>query len=300
MTKYAKMVQTQCDHAVVAVADNSTTVFDGLCVLYGIYVNTALSAHALPIQDGTQTTRTNMCLQSEVFGTTWVTGSSSVNADVATAPDGTTTADRLNVTVATATHYVAQAITTVATTTYTASCYIKDDGARYVGISSTDAPEHFISVLADLSLGAVVATDVGATSGTIVDSGIEDAGGGWYRLWITGNHNESGSNFFYVYTSDSDSPTFTSTGQVSYLGVAGEDALCWGAQFELGTTLTEYIPTTDAARSADYPVVVLPASTAAGTYKEFPGIRFNESLFVNPDDTATGDIEIIYRRVNPN
>lgn len=42
-------------YAVVNVADNSTTVYDGPAILHGVYVNTALSAHALPIKDGSTT-----------------------------------------------------------------------------------------------------------------------------------------------------------------------------------------------------------------------------------------------------
>ncbi len=53
MAKQAFLVQTQNDYLVVDVADNSTTVYTGPCMLYGIYVNTVLSAHAVPIQDGT-------------------------------------------------------------------------------------------------------------------------------------------------------------------------------------------------------------------------------------------------------
>ena len=37
---------------VVDLAANSTTVFDGPCLLLGVWVNTALSAHACPIKDG--------------------------------------------------------------------------------------------------------------------------------------------------------------------------------------------------------------------------------------------------------
>ena len=40
-------------YSVVDVADNSTTVVDGSARLYGVYVNTVLSAHACPIQDNT-------------------------------------------------------------------------------------------------------------------------------------------------------------------------------------------------------------------------------------------------------
>lgn len=53
MAREAQLVQMECDYAVVNVADNSTTVYTGPCIYYGAVVTTALSAHDLPIQDGT-------------------------------------------------------------------------------------------------------------------------------------------------------------------------------------------------------------------------------------------------------
>jgi hypothetical protein len=53
MTREAALTHTESDYAIVVVDDNSTTVFTGPCILYGVYVNTVLSAHACPIQDGT-------------------------------------------------------------------------------------------------------------------------------------------------------------------------------------------------------------------------------------------------------
>lgn len=41
--------------AVVDVADNTTTVHTGRCYLYGVYINTVLSAHTLLIKDDTTT-----------------------------------------------------------------------------------------------------------------------------------------------------------------------------------------------------------------------------------------------------
>jgi hypothetical protein len=41
------------EHLVVDVATDTTTVHAGRAFLYGIYVNTALSAHALPIENDT-------------------------------------------------------------------------------------------------------------------------------------------------------------------------------------------------------------------------------------------------------
>lgn len=46
-----RAVHHECFYSVVDVAADSITVYAGPCILYGVYVNTALSAHALPIQD---------------------------------------------------------------------------------------------------------------------------------------------------------------------------------------------------------------------------------------------------------
>jgi hypothetical protein len=46
-------------------------------------------------------------------------------------------------------------------------------------------------------------------------------------------------------------------------------------------------------------VVSLVASAAAGTSILYPGIRFNTSLIVDPDNSATGSITVAYRPVNP-
>lgn len=55
MARFAQLVHEECDYAVVDVGDNTTTVYNGPAILYGIYVNTVLSNHALPIEDGSTT-----------------------------------------------------------------------------------------------------------------------------------------------------------------------------------------------------------------------------------------------------
>lgn len=42
-------------YAVVDIADNSTTVYTGVVKVVGIVINTVLSAHDLPIKDGSTT-----------------------------------------------------------------------------------------------------------------------------------------------------------------------------------------------------------------------------------------------------
>ena len=53
--KQAQLVQEQNDYAVVPIADDLTTVYSGACMIYGVYINTVLSAQVLPIKDGTTT-----------------------------------------------------------------------------------------------------------------------------------------------------------------------------------------------------------------------------------------------------
>jgi len=46
-------------------------------------------------------------------------------------------------------------------------------------------------------------------------------------------------------------------------------------------------------------IVTLPASLAAGTMINFPGLRFETSLNIDPNDSSTGNLTVIYRKVNP-
>lgn len=60
----------------------------------------------------------------------------------------------------------------------------------------------------------------------------------------------------------------------------------------VNTTLSAHVlPITDAATT----VCSLPSAAAAGSVYSFPGIRFETSLIVNPDDAATGSVTIAYR-----
>ena len=51
----SRLTHTETLYAVVDVETASTTVFSGPCLLFGVYVNEALSAHALPIKDSSTT-----------------------------------------------------------------------------------------------------------------------------------------------------------------------------------------------------------------------------------------------------
>lgn len=44
-------------------------------------------------------------------------------------------------------------------------------------------------------------------------------------------------------------------------------------------------------------IFTLPASTAAGAFFDFEGTRFETSLVVDPDNSATGSITVLYKKL---
>ena len=50
-TKRAQPVQHQCEHTIVNMTDNTTTVYTGSCYLVAIYVNIVLTAAAVDIEN---------------------------------------------------------------------------------------------------------------------------------------------------------------------------------------------------------------------------------------------------------
>ncbi len=73
-TRPADLIHNECQYTVVDVADNSTTVFDGPCILFGLTVTTVLSAHALPVQDGVPNVIAALAASAAVGTTTQYAG----------------------------------------------------------------------------------------------------------------------------------------------------------------------------------------------------------------------------------
>ena len=175
---------------------------------------------------------TNLLLySSSQNGADWVKNGCSIAADAVIAPDGTLTADAIIEDTSTGNHRTYQIVVVTSGATYTASLYVKAKDITQVSLVETTMG----GALFDLN----ALTASGATPYTITP-----VGNGWYRLSITIT---PGSTSLVLQV------RLYKAGQVSYTGDGLSGLYVWGAQCELGSVATSYIPTTSAqvTRAAD-------------------------------------------------
>lgn len=184
--------------------------------------------------------RTNILTYSEDFThSPWTISAADtlLIADNAVAPDGTTTADRIQETATSAGHRVyTPDITVVTATPYSFSSYAKA-GERNWLILSTWVTGGYAHSYFDLANGVVGTDGHGATAK------IESVVNGWYRCSVVRTSNGTVLDVYIWET--------TGDGVVGHLGDNVSGLYIWGAH--LGTTsLSPYIPTTTAAVTASF------------------------------------------------
>lgn len=202
-----------------------------------------LASRGLLIEEG----RTNTCLQSENFGTTWSNdvGLVAISVDQTTSPSGAMDADKISEnTTASNRRITIQAQSFVNGTTYTFSCFVKAAERDFVQLRFGSA---FGGQFQNFIVGGVNAGTLG--SGVGATSAIQAYPNGWYRCSITATSATTGSSQVTL------GPQVSSTALAwqPYVGTIGSGIFVWGAQVEVGSFPTSYIPTTTAAlaRSAD-------------------------------------------------
>ena len=172
---------------------------------------------------------TNVCKQSEDINTTWSPSNATITTNATTAPDGTTTADKLEATATGSGAQVNQNITTSAGT-YTFSVWLKEGNTTTTAIRLTDAGT------ADTEAELTWATRTVSGTGGVTARVVTDLGSGdWIRISLTYTLPAGGSDVVRIFAGASTGAT------------AGEYVHVWGAQVETGPIATSYIPTTTAS-----------------------------------------------------
>lgn len=145
----------------------------------------------------------------------WTKTAATITADATTAPDGTTTADKLIGTGGAGTHKVTQNVTLAPSTTYTKSVHGKPAELTAVNFNVDDlaGTSHIATFRADL--GTVTFVTGGDTAGVV------DVGNGWYRFWMT-----------FDSATGAGAPNEYISGAVTGDGTSG--VYFWGAQTEVG------------------------------------------------------------------
>lgn len=198
------------------------------------YDPVTLAAKGLLIEEQ----RTNSLLRSQEFdNASWNSAISAVTiaADVATAPDGTNTADKFTPTAVSSAHKVYRQITpTAASTAYAYSVFVKANGYNYAVLSALySVASTGVSFLFDLN--AKTAT-VLSSAGWTASGYARDAGNGWVQcVMVFTNPVSNPADYFVIAASPTAAPSVDAASRTpTYTGDGTSGVYVWGAQLEAG------------------------------------------------------------------
>lgn len=196
----------------------------------------------------------NLLLRSQEFdNASWTkTGGATVTANTIIAPDGTSTADRLNDAIATNSFSVQQTATVTLNSKYvTASVYAKagTKSWMYFAVNSATWDCYF-----NLSAGTI-----GAKNSNVLAQ-MTSVGNGWYRCSLSYIPTADGNVRFYIVNGNS--PSF------SYTGDGTGNIYLWGAQMTYTKVPASYVSTTSAAvnSAGGTRELIFPSTAATGSF----------------------------------
>lgn len=220
---------------------------------------------------------TNECLQSEDFGTSWTVAGLTLTTNDAAAPDGASTADKLDDATATSAHRTFQSTSVASGATVTFSIFLKNGDRQYATVN-INAGANNAGVTVDLAAGTITDSQSRGTA-TLASSSITDVGNGWYRVNITGDIPAT-LTYFYVISAADTGTGITDMAAYSYTG-SNKTIYAWGAQVEEGATFpTPYIKTTTSASRA--------ATSATIALSSVPGLDLTDFTVLMRGRTAAG------------
>ena len=206
--------------------------------------NTAANAGQAPYHFVDRPATNAWTYSEELNNAAWTKSNASVSANATTAPNGTTTADKL-IEDATAgvTHHIER--TLVGATddkSQTLSMYAKAAERTKITLWCGTKAGTFPNVMFNLSDGTVFATN--SFAGDTITSAVSSAGSGWYRVSITVDIRSGGSTptFFASLVNAANATTYTGDGT--------SGVLVWGFQYQSDSYAAgDYVYTSADART---------------------------------------------------
>jgi len=186
--------------------------------------------------------RTNTLTHSTEFdNAAWTVNGSSITADVQTSPDGTNTADKL-VESAGAAYHIIYETTPGSAANPSFSCFAKAAERNFINLRfGIPGLSDRVYATFDLTDGSVTDQGTIGTFFTNIQVRSESVGNSWYRFSISASSTSS-IVLTGVDLSDVAVPTRTN-GAPTYTGDGTSGVYIWGAQLEVGSFPTSYIPT---------------------------------------------------------
>lgn len=246
--------------------------------------------------------RTNLTVRSqEMNDVAWSIdgGNGTITANTTVAPDGMLNADTWVGTGGTVLHRLFwPAASTSSGQPYTASIFVSRSSDRYVQLVLDSTPFGVLSVNFDLETCKAV-----GSSGTFDNADGQLAPGNFCRIWVTKTATGSASATFNAYINQISSATASRNSSTT----AGRSTIVFGAQYEIATAPTEYIPTGASAVTTTGALrigrgtgllaeeartnLVLRSQEIDNAAWSKTDITVTANAFVAPDGTLTGELE---------
>jgi len=227
-------------------------------------------------QDTPFNVTTNFLLYSQQFNNAaWNKSEATVTADAGTAPDSTSTADKLIPSINSARHFIYQSA--LAAATYTVSVYAKPSGYNDIALAFSNVAGLWSVVTFNVSTGVVGASSQAGGVALPSAATIESVGSGWYRCSATFPSSviAAGANVPMVMATGGGEPIFE-----GFAGNGTNGVLIWQAQVVEGPVpgpiaLSTSSPATiSSLRSGGSP----PASWATALNGTIAGITAEDGL----------------------
>jgi hypothetical protein len=228
-----------------------------------------------------------LALQSENFTTTWAVGSLNITSGF-TSPTNTNLGALIEASAAGG--RLRQSVTLSSGATLDFSCFAKlgtlSSGVSLVFQDGTNT--NYTSGACQafrLDTGQLASSGSTGAGFTVVRSGIENYGNGWYRcnLAVTMGYTPATANIMIR-------PTASLTSSIP-VSASGDTCYIFGAQVETGSIATSYIPTTTAAvtRTAD---VISVTGAVSGCIGQTEGTLYLDLSYGQVTSTATRWLEL--------